>query len=338
MVAGQTLPRSAEAYFDAQAVEADAAIRAVRRQWSRLAPGAVVASYEALRPTLLAVVLTAQARMVAPVPAYTAGVLRQTGQAAAVEPLSETAPRALVGWAGDGRMVEGLVDVAPGKVLDGLKAGLPAALAVKQAGEFLDLAVTTVLWDTARHAEALEIAVRPGVDGYVRMLNPGIHGACSRCAVLAGRWYRRNTGFERHPRCRCVHIPASEAVAGDYRLNPNDYFDSLSKADQDRIFTKAGAEVIRNGADPIQVVNARRGMHTAQVNERGWIPKGRLAPVERFGRPAYVTTEGTTTRGRAYRGRTGRRSSERLMPESILELADDQADLMRLLKLHGYLP
>ncbi|MDO5534125.1 MAG: hypothetical protein Q4F65_05690 [Propionibacteriaceae bacterium] len=307
----------------------------MRRQWSRLAPGAVVASYEALRPRLLAVVLTGQARMVAPVGGYVSRVLGQTGQVD--DPVAAPTPRAMVGWAGDGRSIEGLVDVAPGKVLDGLRAGLPAAVAVKAGQEFLDLAVTTALWDTVRHAEALEVAVRPGIDGYVRMLNPGVHGACSRCAVLAGRWYRRNTGFARHPRCRCVHIPASEAVAGDYRLNPDDYFGSLTKAEQDRIFTKAGAEAIRNGADPVQVVNARRGMHTAQTNLRGWIPKGRLTPVDRYGRPVYVTTEGVTKRGRAYRGRTGRRG-ERLMPESILQLADDQDDLMRLLKLHGYLP
>lgn len=79
-------------------------------------------------------------------------------------------------------------------------------------------------------------------------------------------------------------------------------------------------------------------MHTAQTNQRGWMPKGRLEPVDRYGRQVYVTTEGATRRGSAYRGRTGRRTAERLMPESILQLADDQDDLMRLLKLHGYLP
>src|SRR5699024_5290276 len=115
------------------------------------------------------------------------------------------------------------------------------------------------------------------------------------------------------------------------------YFDSLSPDEQDRIFTKAGAEVVREGADIGQVVNVRRGMHTAQRNKRGWIPKGRLAPQERFGRRIYTTTGGTTKRGPASRRRTGRRSSDRLMPESIVELAQDRADLLRMLRLHGYI-
>lgn len=334
MVAGQTLPTSAEAYFAAQVREADGAIRAMRRQWSRLSPARVVESYDALQPQLLAVVLVGQARMVAPVAGYTQDVLTETG--VPTDRIASTRPRALVGSAGDGRSIEGLLDLAPGITLDALKAGAGSVVALKAGQDFLDLAVTTALWDTARQAEVLEQATYPGVEGYVRMLNPGIHGACSRCAVLAGREYRKNQGFQRHPRCRCVHIPISEATSGDFRLDPGAYFDSLSPEDQDRIFTKAGAEVIREGADINQVVNARRGMHTAQQNQRGWIPQGRLAPQERYGRQVYTTTESATRRGLASRRRTGRRSSDRLMPESIVELAEDRADLLRLLKLHGY--
>lgn len=333
MVAGQTLPTSTEAYFAAQVREADGAIRAMRRQWARLSPAQVVESYDALQPQLLAVVLTGQARMVAPVAGYTQDVLTETG--APTDRIARTQPRALVGSAGDGRSIEGLLDLAPGMTLDALKAGAGATVAMKVGQDFLDLAVTTALWDTARQAEVLEQASYPGVEGYVRMLNPGVHGACSRCAVLAGREYRTNQGFRRHPRCRCVHIPISEATNDDFRLDGKAYFDSLGPAEQERIFTKAGAEVIREGADIGQVVNARRGMHTAQVNKRGWTPKGRLTPVDRYGRQVYITSESSTVRGLANRRRRGRRS-DRLMPESIVELAEDRADLLRLLKLHGY--
>src|SRR5690606_25790677 len=102
----------------------------------------------------------------------------------------------------------------------------------------------------------------------------------SRCVILAGRFYRKNTGFQRHPGCDCRHIPASESVAGDLAVDPRAYFDSLTEAEQDKAFTKAGAEAIRAGADIGQVVNARRGMYTAQ---------GQL-----------LTREGTTSRGRAF--------------------------------------
>src|SRR5690606_25895161 len=115
--------------------------------------------------------------------------------------------------------------------------------------------------DVARQSEAVAIAARPAVTGYVRMVNPP---SCSRCAVLAGRFYRWNDGFQRHPRCDCRHVPTTEANAGDIVTAPRDYFDSLDAAEQDRIFTQAGAEAIRLGADPAQVVNARRGMAYAQ--------------------------------------------------------------------------
>lgn len=193
----------------------------------------------------------------------------------------------------------------------------------------LGLMVVTQVQDAARQAAAVSIASRPGI-GYVRMLNPP---SCSRCAVLAGKYFRFNQGFLRHPRCDCRHIPANENTAGDLRTDPNAYFDSLSKADQDRIFTNAGAEVIRHGADISQVVNVRRrtaGMEFAQVS-----------PIKRDARGNLYTTEGTTRRGLAAQQQAGLRRNgpvqQRLMPETILERAKDREDAQRLLRLYGYL-
>ena len=42
-------------------------------------------------------------------------------------------------------------------------------------------------------------------------------------------------------------------------------YNALPFYTQEDIFTGAGAKVIRAGADPVQVVNARRGMVTAQT-------------------------------------------------------------------------
>lgn len=184
--------------------------------------------------------------------------------------------------------------------------------------------VATQLQDVARSSAAIQLGARPDVEGYVRMLNPP---SCSRCAVLAGRFYRRSTGFKRHPNCDCRHVPTTENTAGDLRTDPNLYFASLTREAQDKIFTNAGAEAIRRGADVNRVVNARRGMSTAQVNARGWAPRGRLARTDVFGQPVYTTTE--ATKGLAVR--------TRLMPESILEIATSEADTLRLLRIHGYL-
>src|SRR5690606_25685747 len=130
-------------------------------------------------------------------------------------------------------------------------------LAVREAGRWLERAASTALSDTARQGEVVAMARRP-VAGYVRMLVPP---SCSRCALLAGKFYRFNDGFLRHPYCGCRHMPASEALAGDLALAARVYFDSLSEAEQRRVFTVAGAEAIRDGADIGRVVNARRGMY-----------------------------------------------------------------------------
>lgn len=220
--------------------------------------------------------------------------------------------RSFAGTASDGRPLDSLFEQA-------------------QSTSALGLMVVTQVQDAARQAASVSIAARPSV-GYVRMLNPP---SCSRCAVLAGKFYRFNTGFQRHPRCDCRHIPSTEDGAGNLTTRPDVYFDSLSPAEQDRIFTNAGAEAIRQGADISQVVNARRGMSTAQ--------SGRLARNE-FG--TYTTTAGSTSRGSF--GRTQDREKlagnryttatrQRVMPETILERAKDREDAQRLFRLYGYI-
>lgn len=135
--------------------------------------------------------------------------------------------------------------------------------------------------------------------------------------MLAGKFFRFNDGFQRHPLCDCIHIPSSENVAGDLTTDPKAYFESLSAEDQNRYFTKAGAQAIRDGSDIGQVVNARRGMSTAAG------PSGRRRLVRRDG--VFTTTSGA------------RRGQARLMPESIYEQASDRAEALALLKQHGYL-
>lgn len=330
MVRVQTLPQASRSYYAAQRAQQESALAAVQRQWSRLSVREVAASWDALAPTLLAVVLTAQRRVAAPGAQYVDDVLAETG--GSVDPFVDASPAPLVGYAGDGRPVEGLLSEAPRKTLDALSVGLPPLVARQAGGRFLDFAVSSVLSDTARASEKLSMASRPNVN-YVRMLTPP---SCSRCVVLAGGIYKSSVAFQRHtPGCDCRHIPAAESVAGDLTVDPDAYFKSLDAAEQERVFTKAGAVAIREGADVGRVVNARRGMTTAAQNQRGWIAKGRLVPTRAYGRDLYLTTESTTRRGFASRAATGRKGP-RLMPESIVEIAEDRADLVRLLRANGY--
>lgn len=122
--------------------------------------------------------------------------------------------------------------------------------------------------------------------------------------------------------CDCVHIPAAEDVNGDWSTDPGTYFRSLSIADQDRLFTKAGAEAIRRGADMNQVVNAREGVTVAQA----------------FGQQVQATTVGTTRRGLAGQRLQGR--IPRLLPDEIFLQAErlgwDRAEVLRQLKRFAY--
>lgn len=247
-------------------------------------------------------------------------------------------PSALTGVASDGRRLDTLFRQA-------------------ETDATFDLMVTTQLQDVARLGAGIAIAASRGASGYVRMLNPP---SCSRCAVQAGKWFRWNTGFQRHPRCDCRHVPSgSEAAARAEGLvsDPNDYFRSLSKANQDRMFTKSGAEAIRDGADVGQVVNARRaaegllpagGRYTLaeqQLLRGGNTARGALSRVDVYGRPVFITREGITVRGEfgrrmgelAKQGRYRATNVPRLMPESIYEIAEDRADAVRLLRRYGFI-
>jgi hypothetical protein len=334
------VPRAAREQYDAQQRISGVAVAAVRRLWRRMKGRRWETAWrDDVGPGVVKVLDAAQVAAAARSAQYVAEVLAELELQ--VEADTSLMVEAFAGAAGDGRPVETL---AYGAVITAAKGQYDSTIAdlgptgavneaLRQAEEFLAEITHTILADTARAAETAAIAQRPWLTGYIRMIEPG---ACSRCAVLAGKFYLNNDGFLRHPRCRCVHIPFAEDRPEDPRTNPSAYFDSLSRADQDRIFTTAGAEAIRLGADPSQVVNARRGMTTAQQNPRGWIPKGRLIPTDVNGKPVFITTEGVTRRGLG-RKAMGSGRPVRLMPESIVALGQDAADVIRLLKLYGYI-
>lgn len=215
--------------------------------------------------------------------------------------VSPVAPAAFAGVASDGRDLVSLI----------AEVSRPDA----PTGAF-NRAVFTQIADAGRAAGSVSIAARPKIHHYVRMVSAG---ACSRCLILAGKEYRWNQGFSRHPHCLCTHIPVSENTMGHLLTDPDAHFAAMSEAEQDRVFTKAGAQAIRDGADMAQVVNARRGMTTAQIG----------------GRDVRFTREGVTRRGLA-RSRMGTKPV-RIMPETIYEVATDRADAIRLLRTNGYL-
>lgn len=186
--------------------------------------------------------------------------------------------------------------------------------------EFLDANDIVDPWARRRREQKLAAAKAANRSpiGWIRMLSPP---SCGRCAVLAGRWYGWNEGFQRHPNCDCRHIPAIEADGADMTTDPRVYFDSLSRAEQDALFGTGAAEAIRNGADIAQVINAQNregGSYTVDGRQ--------------------YTREGVTRKG--YYGGTeaGRARRRRPTPVQIYRDArGDRDEAVRLLTEFGYI-
>lgn len=137
-----------------------------------------------------------------------------------------------------------------------------------------------------------------------------------------------DTAFDRHPRCKCTHIPSAENLPDVPETDPKEYFDGMSRDEQDRVFTKPGAEAIRLGADMNQIVNARRGMYST----RGGL-KATRAGATRRGIYGSSQTAFTKDGGRYMVAR-----APRLMPEEIIRLSGgDRATAERLLKQYKFI-
>lgn len=245
-------------------------------------------------------------------------------------------PEAFAGIAADGRALESLMYLSVITTKQGIGGGLGTQdammLGLRQALMLSSSEVT----QAGRSAVGSSMAGKRTIQGYVRVVQPP---ACSRCIILAGKEYGWNKGFQRHPKCDCIHLPTTLIARNQGRrgfIDPNSYFNSLSRAEQDRVFTGAGARAIREGADIGQVVNARRGMYTTTA----------------YGRTVRATREGSTRRGYFYRqerrraierglvppsGRGFQLRSPRLLPEEIFELAESRDEAIAMLRRFGYL-
>jgi hypothetical protein len=277
---------------------------AARHLWAQMHPDNFDRSWEAIGPKMRALLTLAQARAAVDGVAYVADVLAVQG--VTDDPVGDVDASKLAGVASSGGDIEALLygPVIAAKMSVG--QGLNAVMALQQARGVLDGIMLTQVADAGRVATGTATVARPHVPGYVRML---VGPSCSRCVVQAGKRFKWNRGFLRHPRCDCVHIPAVEDTYANPTTDPLGYFHSLTAADQESAFGKAGAQAIRDGADVGQVVNSRKGLATASQG----------------GRKLSTTTQGTAKR------------TLRLMPEQIYKDAASRDDAIRLLRLFGYM-
>jgi len=327
------------------------------RLWRQVDRQAISPSWASALPAAVEILGVGQALAAAEAEVYVDDVA--AASRIAVSPAGRVVAQSLAGVASDGRDLAGLLYQPAITALTAIGQGATVPRALAGGRLSLDMIARTQIADAGRAADGLAVVARPELSGYVRML---VGGSCSRCVILAGRRYRWNAGFPRHPRCDCIHVPAREDTADDIRTDPMAYFGSLSKAEQDKAFTSAGAQAIRDGADIHQVVNARRGAYgltpagarlTADEARtlRNGLDRGTLQTRDVFGRQLYTTNEGVTTRGIAGvrlgaketgTKRAGQRyrsaKGVRLMPESIYQIAgNDRQEALRLLRRFGYI-
>lgn len=222
------------------------AILSGRRTWARVNPGRVAPTWLEQLQLLVPLITTVQTAAATQGSRYAADVLAEQGSW--VPPEAFTNPRSLSGWAPDGRTLQGLLYSPAATALGLIGQGMPAPQALDTAGRSLDMILTSVVSDTARQAGAIDVAARDGV-GWIRMVNPP---SCARCAILAGRLYRWNDGFLRHPRC----LPAGTVVSGpQVEAATRRWYEGELVV----IRTAAGKELSITGNHPV-------------LTDKGWVP------------------------------------------------------------------
>lgn len=290
-------PEAAEAHYAAQRRHAEAALILAGRQW-RLMDDDLETSWARIVRRLTLIVASAQLGAARSGAEYVPAVLAEIG--ADVDPAGSVRPQGWAGVASDGRPLGSLLyaSVVHARGVLGTGQKLPQALAGGR--KHLDMLVRTQVADASRGAAGVAIAARPGI-GWTRMVSAP---CCQRCAVLAGKRFRYNDGFLRHPRCDCRHIP----VGQDFER-----FTSEVRPAQVRDLTEAQRQAVEDGADLNQVINThRKGARSAD---------------------GMTTSEGTSRRGVA----GARGVKRRLTPEAAYRVSATREEALERLKQHGYL-
>jgi hypothetical protein len=248
-------PQASESLYESLQRYQLALLSIGRRLWRRVLPGDLDGSWQRVMPQMVAYTAGAQLAAAQAAVQYVPAVLEETGQPD--RPQAAVRPQAFSGVSYDGRPLDTALEggVRHTKLLIG--AGREPAEALVGGRKWLEQALQTAVADAARDATAAQIAVRERM-GWVRMVNPP---CCTRCAVLAGQWYRWNDGFLRHPGCDCVHIPTAENASGDYVTDPKMLVERGLITD----LTKGQRQRLDDGADLTKVLNESRDAWRARM-------------------------------------------------------------------------
>lgn len=299
----------AERHYAAQLRQAEATLILVRRLWRRMSLDDLDGSWAGIVNRLTLIVAAAQLGAARAGAAYVPEALDED-----IPADGEINPSRWAGVASDGRPLDSLLFGAVIHTRGSLGIGTAPTGALAAGGKWLDLLAHTQVADAGRGATGVGIAAREGV-GYVRVISVP---CCQRCAVLAGKFFKWNAGFQRHPLCDCRHAPSTRGVPAGFSKSIN--------PDQIKDLTQAQRQAIADGGNVNQVINANRkraagGMTTTEGTTRRGVYGG------------YERMPDGTLRRRA----KGERVPQRLTPDAIYRLASDRAEALDLLKRFGYL-
>lgn len=273
------IPAAAVTHYRQQQAIAVAAAAKVDQIWRLGMADDFDLAWSRIAGPIFATVVAAQQTAAATGLAYVPQVLAEQGLDAAA--VAEIDPARFAGGTSEGQPVEYLLGAAPIKAKTSMKVAQSTSIALTAGAQWIQTITLDAVRDANRDAVASAMTVRPDVSGWVRMLNPP---SCKFCVVLAGKFYRWNAGFQRHPHCDCRHIPGRESTLGDARVDPYAYFRSLDKTAQDRLFGTNDAQAIRDGGDIFRVVNTRLRGLSKTTGRAGW-------QARRYGTPSKLTID-----------------------------------------------
>ena len=250
-------------HYAAQQRQTAATLILTRRQWRQMSADDLKGSWAQIVSRLSLIVSAAQLGAARAGAAYVPEALGSD-----VQPDGQVNPKAWSGVASDGRALDSLLYSSVVRALTHIQAGDTPQQALVAGGKWLDALVSTQVADAGRGAAGVAITARPQV-GYVRMVSPP---CCQRCAVLAGKYFKWNQGFKRHPKCDCRHVPAEGGSIPEG-------FTSKISADQIKDLTEAQRKAIGDGADTNQVINShRKGRRDGMTTSEGTTRRGRVTP------------------------------------------------------------
>jgi hypothetical protein len=290
----------ARAQYAAQAATASRAQETTAALWAEIPEVALLSSWLRISDRMFVTVAAAQIAAAAAADPYVGAAA--TAQGASPTPEGTVAASAFAGVASDGRALDTLLLQPVLTALGFIARGASPLDAKRVGGSTLSTIVGTQVADAGRAAMSVATTSRPQLTGWVRMLTPP---SCGRCAILAGRFYRWSSHFERHENCfpegTVVSGPTAEAATrrwyeGELVIFRTARGKELSATGNHPVLTDRGwlpANLLQEGDHVVSASAGIEGAHALVVPDEHQMP-ARIEDLWRSGRMGSLRRVPTT--------------------------------------------